>query len=79
MTVSITIRHVPQEIRDRLAAKARRSGQSLQEYLNAELAQLAVRPSPVDFVRGLDANVELNTDDGLTTAEILEALDADRR
>lgn len=79
MTVSITIRHVPQEVRDLLAEKASRSGQSLQEFLNAELRQLAVRPSPVDFVRGLEANVELNTESGATTQEILDALDADRR
>ncbi|UNK46112.1 FitA-like ribbon-helix-helix domain-containing protein [Arthrobacter sulfonylureivorans] len=79
MSVSITIRHVPQEVRDQLAVKASRSGKSLQEYLKAELAQLAVRPTPADFVRGLEANVVLNTDDGLTTDEILEALDTDRR
>jgi len=79
MTVSITIRHVPEEVRDRLAERASRSGRSLQEYLIAELRELAMRPSPVDFVRGLEADVELNVDDGLTTQEILDALDADRR
>jgi hypothetical protein len=79
MTVSITIRHVPEEVRDRLAERASRSGRSLQEYLIAELRQLAVRPSPVDFVSGLEASVELNVEDGLAAAEILDARDADRR
>jgi plasmid stability protein len=79
MTVSITIRHVPEEVRDRLAERAARSGRSLQEYLNAELRELATRPSPVDFVRGLAADVELNTGGGVTAQEILDALNPDRQ
>jgi plasmid stability protein len=79
MTVSITIRHVPEEVRDRLAERASRSGRSLQEYLIAELRELAIRPSPVDFVRGLEADVELNTGGGVSRQEILDALDADHR
>ena len=46
MPVSITIREVPDEARDELAARAARSGRSLQEYLRAELVELARRPDP---------------------------------
>ncbi|WP_223691194.1 FitA-like ribbon-helix-helix domain-containing protein [Leifsonia poae] len=45
MTVSITIRSVPDEIRDILAARAARSGRSLQEFLVGELTSLARKPS----------------------------------
>jgi antitoxin FitA len=43
--VAITIRDVPDEVRDELAARAAGSGRSLQEYLSAALAELAARPS----------------------------------
>jgi plasmid stability protein len=46
MTVSMTIRDVPDETRDELAARAARSGQSLQEYVRAQLIALTQRPSP---------------------------------
>jgi plasmid stability protein len=45
MTVQLSIRNVPEQVRDELAARAARSGRSLQEYLLAELERLASRPS----------------------------------
>jgi antitoxin FitA len=44
MAKSITIRDVPDEVRDELAARAARSGRSLQAYLRSELIDLAERP-----------------------------------
>ena len=41
---AITIRDVPEETRNELAARAARSGRSLQEYLRRELIALAERP-----------------------------------
>lgn len=41
---AITIRNVPDDVRDELAARAARSGRSLQEYLAGQLAELAGRP-----------------------------------
>jgi plasmid stability protein len=41
---SITIRDVPEDTRDELAARAAGSGRSLQEYLRHELIELARRP-----------------------------------
>jgi len=43
---AITIRDVPDDARDELAARAARSGRSLQEYLRAQLIELARRPEP---------------------------------
>ena len=42
--VAITIRDVPPETRDELAARAARSGRSLQEFLREQLVDLAARP-----------------------------------
>ena len=45
MSVQITIRDVPEKVRDELAARASLQGRSMQEYLRAELQRLAARPS----------------------------------
>jgi plasmid stability protein len=44
MSTSITIRDVPDETRDELAARAAMTGRSLQEYLRARLVELARQP-----------------------------------
>jgi len=49
MPASITIRDVPDKTRDELAARAALSGRSLQEYLRAQLIELASQPD-VDTV-----------------------------
>lgn len=48
---AITIRDVPPEVRDELAARAARSGRSLQEHLRLELIGLATRPDNAELVR----------------------------
>ena len=78
MPVSITIRNVPSEVRDELAARAARSGMSLQEYLLARLEDLAAKPDPADVIARARERVR-RTGVGLTTEQILEALAADRR
>src|SRR5262249_60345878 len=45
MGVQITIRNVPEHVRDELAARAARDRKSMQEYLKEELERLAARPS----------------------------------
>jgi len=42
----ISIRIVPDDVRDELAARAGRSGRSLQEFLRGALIDLASRPEP---------------------------------
>lgn len=45
MAIQITIRDVPESVRDELAARAALQGRSMQEFLRAELERLAARPS----------------------------------
>jgi plasmid stability protein len=44
MSTSITVRDVPDQTRDELAARAALTGRSLQEYLRAKLVELARQP-----------------------------------
>lgn len=53
MAVNITIRDVPGDVRDELAARAANSGRSLQEYLKGQLTDLARRPLAVEVVADL--------------------------
>lgn len=73
MPVSITIRHVPTEVRDELAARAAGSGQSLQEFLLATLTDLASRPDVRTVLERARERVR-RTGVGLTTDQILELL-----
>jgi len=74
---SITIRNVPDEVRDELAARAARAGRSLQEHLRAELIELARDPSPEDLLEQIRAR-KRETGTRLTPEEILAYRDADR-
>ncbi|NEK57001.1 hypothetical protein GCU56_03830 [Geodermatophilus sabuli] len=78
MPVSMTIRDVPDETRDVLAARAARAGQSLQEYVRAELTALAARPSPDDLWDRVRSRVRA-TGTRVPADVVLEARDADRR
>jgi antitoxin FitA len=78
MSVSMTIRDVPDETRDELAARAARAGQSLQEYLRGQLVALAQRPSP-DILWDRVQHRLRATGSQLPADAILELRDADRR
>lgn len=78
MSVSVTIRDVPEEVRDELAARAARSGRSLQEYLRALLVASAGGPAVEDVIARARARVE-TTGTTVTAESILAARDADRR
>jgi plasmid stability protein len=78
MSVAITIRNVPDEVRDELAARAAKTGRSLQEYLLRQLADLASRPSVEDVVARARTRTRA-TQTRLDPDEILAARDADRR
>jgi plasmid stability protein len=78
MGVAITIRDVPDDVRDELAARAARSGQSLQEYLRTMLITSASRPTVADVVARARRRVE-TTGTRVPAEAILEARDADRR
>jgi plasmid stability protein len=78
MPVSVTIRDVPDETRDALAARAARAGQSLQEYLRAQLTALAERPSPDEVWDRVRHRLRA-TGTRLPAEVVLEARDHDRR
>lgn len=75
---SITIRDVPEDVRDELAARARLSGRSLQEYLRAELEELARRPHP-DVLLAQARERTRQTGTRLSAAQILAHRSHDRR
>jgi hypothetical protein len=74
----MTIRDVPDETRDVLAARAARAGQSLQEYVRAELNALAARPSPNELWERVRSRVRA-TGTQIPAEVILDLRDADRR
>lgn len=76
--VSVTIRDVPQETRNELAARAARSGRSLQEYLRGQLVELADRPDRDAWLARVRERAQR---EGVTLSveEILEAKDGDKR
>jgi plasmid stability protein len=75
---SITVRNVPEPVRDELAARAARCGRSLQEYLLAEMVDLAARPPVAEW---LDEVRERKRATGTRVArdEVLADVAADRR
>ena len=78
MATEITIRDVPDETRDELAARAASSGRSLEEYLRAQLIELARRPdAEVLLARVRDR--KQRTGSRLPAESILGYRDADRR
>lgn len=78
MSVAITVRDVPDDVRDELAARAAHAGMSLQEYLRGLLLETASRPSVGDVIARARTRVQAT---GVTVdaASILAALDLDRR
>jgi plasmid stability protein len=75
---SITIRDVPDSARDELAARAARSGRSLQEYLRLHLIEVAGRPDPRELAQHI-AERKRRTASRLSPSAILGHRDAERR
>jgi plasmid stability protein len=77
MPSKISIANVPDEVRDELAARARRSGRSLPEYLRGALIDLASRPDPALLMSEVRARTAaLGT--SLPAQDIVELLDEAR-
>lgn len=76
MPVAITIRNVPDGVRNELAARAAAHGWSLQEFLLHELVELSQRPDRLALI----ARIERGLDDTrLTARQLVEASRADRK
>ena len=77
MSVAVTIRHVPDEVRNELAARASLRGWSLQEYLLHELRELAGRPDRETLLARIRA--DLVGREGIPIDQIVAAREAERR
>jgi len=78
MAVQITIRDVPEPVRDELASRAALQGKSMQEYLRGELERIAARPSVDAWLR----SVRERKDAAATrvgASKIVSARNADRK
>lgn len=78
MSVQITVRDVPERVRDELAARAASQGRSMQEFLRAELERLAARPTVEAWLRQV-RNRKRATQTRVSSGRILKDRDADRR
>ena len=78
MGVQITIRDVNEAVRDELAARAARRGQSMQEYLRGTLEALATKPAPEDWLHAVRQRKALSGA-RISGSDIVEARDKDRR
>ena len=52
---NVLVRNLPQDVHSRLQARADARGQSLQQYLSAELRRLAERPSVDEVLARIEA------------------------
>lgn len=78
MPVQITIRDVPESVRDELAARAALQHKSMQEFLRGELERIAARPSIDRWLREVrESKSAART--RLSSREILQHRDVDRR
>ena len=78
MGIQISIRDVPEKVRDELSARAALQGKSMQEFLRMELEKLASRPSVEAWLQQVHKR-KATTQTRLSSREILENRSADRR
>ncbi len=76
MAVQITIRGVPEEVRDELAVRAALRRQSMQEFLRGELERIASRPSIEAWLREVRDRKDV-TGTRVPPSAILQAREAD--
>ena len=78
MGIQITIRGVPEKVRDEIAVQAARKRQSMQEFLRGELERIASRPSIDAWVEAVRERQAVYRT-GVTSEDILRARDEGRR
>jgi len=78
MSINITIRDIPEDVRDKLAGHAAGEGKSMQEYLHGELVRLAQKPTiDVWLKEVIERKAAKKTD--VPIKKILRAREADRK
>jgi len=75
--VAITIRNVPEDVRNELAARAARSGRSMQEYLLSELCSVARNKTRDEWLEEVRSRVARSTA-RVSANEIVRAVREDR-
>ncbi len=78
MAVQVTIRDIPEKVRDALAARAALQGKSMQEFLRAELERLVARPSKDAWLQQVRKRKRA-TQTRISSKQILENRNAHRR
>jgi antitoxin FitA len=75
---AITVRNIPDDVRNELAARAARAGQSMQEYLREQLVELASRPTVSDLLARIRADLVRSNAPEIDRNTIVETIRADR-
>jgi hypothetical protein len=78
MAIQITIRDVPEKVRDELASRAALQGKSMQEFLRSELERMAARPSVSTWLEQVRKRKRASATQ-VSSEEILRSREADRR
>jgi len=71
---SIQVRGVPDEVHEVLVRRAERAGQSLQQYLAGQLADIAATPTLDDVLDRVEGRLKGR----LTRKEAIKSIDAER-
>lgn len=78
MAVQITIRNVPDAVRNELASRAAAEGRSMQEYLRLALERLASLPTNESLIRQIRERKRLSQTN-VSAEQILKYLHEDRK
>ena len=76
MPVAITIRNVPDQVRNELASRAAAHGWSLQEFLLQQLVELSKRPDRLALLAQIERRFDGTT---LSAGQLIDASDTERR
>ena len=77
MAVQITIRDVPEDVRDELAKRAASARQSMQDFLRGELQRIATRPCRVAVLQSVQRRKQ-TAGTRVAPSSTLHARDMDR-
>lgn len=78
MPIQLTIRNVPEKVRDELASRAALQHKSMQEYLRGELERIAAKPSIDAWLKAVQERKQTSKTQ-IPVAKILAARDTDRK
>jgi plasmid stability protein len=76
---TIQVRELPEETYEVLRRRARRAGQSMQNYMRDQLVALAARPTKQEAVAAIEGILDRQRGEGPAPASIVDDLSADRR